>query len=248
MPTTRRPRVATITASSGEDGWRLTISSSTGPPAAIPATANALYGVLACLAAASPRHAVLHAAAMARGGSAVLIAGGRGAGKSTTAALLLERGWQYLSDEFAPLHLATLAVRPCPLPLRLRSEAAATLGAPRRWQPGPEELSTPRKAVISAIPEPDAVQRDPLPVRGVVVLGLTHAPARARIAPSTAVLVLAGLTFHLEIARIDAIIRFARRVPCWTAGSLTATDTADFIERLETVANATPAFAHFAWP
>ena len=48
-------------------------------------------------------HLTLHAAAMARNNIALVIAGPSHAGKSTLAAALTVAGWQYLSDDVAPL-------------------------------------------------------------------------------------------------------------------------------------------------
>jgi hypothetical protein len=47
--------------------------------------------------------AVLHAAVLARRDRAVIFLGPSGAGKSVLALTLCDRGWTYLSDEFAPL-------------------------------------------------------------------------------------------------------------------------------------------------
>jgi hypothetical protein len=47
--------------------------------------------------------AVLHGAVLARGDRAIICLGPSGAGKSVLALTLCERGWTYLSDEFAPL-------------------------------------------------------------------------------------------------------------------------------------------------
>ena len=47
--------------------------------------------------------AVLHASVLARRNRAVLFMGPSGAGKSVLALTLCNRGWTYLSDEFAPL-------------------------------------------------------------------------------------------------------------------------------------------------
>jgi hypothetical protein len=62
----------------------------------------------------------VHAAVLGHEGRAILLAGDPGAGKSTLAFALLERGLRYLSDELAPIALATLAVHPYPRALWLK--------------------------------------------------------------------------------------------------------------------------------
>jgi hypothetical protein len=59
----------------------------------------------------------IHAAALARGGSCVLLPGRPGSGKSTLAAALLAEGFRYLSDESALLEEQALRARPVPLAL-----------------------------------------------------------------------------------------------------------------------------------
>jgi hypothetical protein len=56
----------------------------------------------------------LHAAALRFGNQAILLVAPSGVGKSTTTWALLHHGFEYLSDELAPLNLATRAVYPFP--------------------------------------------------------------------------------------------------------------------------------------
>lgn len=96
--------------------------------------------------------AVLHAGAVAHAGRAWLLAGPSGAGKTTLSLALLERGFPLLSDDFAPLELATGLVHPFPKSLGVREgpgfETAARLAerhgrAALRasdWEPAPLPL------------------------------------------------------------------------------------------------------------
>ena len=59
------------------------------------------------MALGARRWLLLHASCVERDGRALLMSGHSGAGKSTLSALLAERGWRLLGDEFALLDLAT---------------------------------------------------------------------------------------------------------------------------------------------
>jgi hypothetical protein len=75
------------------------------------------------IATESSAHVLLHAACVARpAGGAVLLAGGRGAGKSTLAAACLGAGFAYLSDELVAIDRRTGALVPYPKPLVLDAE------------------------------------------------------------------------------------------------------------------------------
>lgn len=63
---------------------------------------------------AYPQALHLHAASMSLGGQGLILPALSGSGKSTLASGLLARGWGYLSDEFAIVDTATLAVQPYP--------------------------------------------------------------------------------------------------------------------------------------
>jgi len=96
--------------------------------------------------------AVLHAGAVAHAGRAWLLAGPSGAGKTTLTLALLERGFPLLSDDFAPLDLATGLVHPFPKSLGVREgpghDTAARLTEKRGratlhasdWEPAPLPL------------------------------------------------------------------------------------------------------------
>lgn len=84
---------------------------------------------ITALAILTPRDGLaVHAAALVDRGSAVLLGGGSGAGKSTTSVELLARGWTFLTDEVVELDPATGAIRGLPRPIGVEGPA-------RGWRP-----------------------------------------------------------------------------------------------------------------
>ena len=66
---------------------------------------------------------LLHAATVERDGRALILTGESGAGKSTLAAMLGERGWRLMGDEFALLGLDDGRLRPFPRAVSLKNGA-----------------------------------------------------------------------------------------------------------------------------
>lgn len=73
-------------------------------------------------------HLLIHAAAVARGGKAILFPGVSGLGKSTMAAACVLAGLDYLSDEAVSVDLDTSRVRGLARPIMLTPWSAAALG------------------------------------------------------------------------------------------------------------------------
>lgn len=112
------------------------------------------------MALGARRWLLLHAACVERDGRAILMSGHSGAGKSTLSALLAERGWRLLGDEFALLDLATGLIQPFPRPVSLKNEAIAVMAAeiaPDRF--GPLLEGTPKGAVRHLRPPAQAIVR-----------------------------------------------------------------------------------------
>jgi HprK-related kinase A len=110
------------------------------------------------------RYLLLHASTVERDGKALLMTGESGAGKSTLAALLGERGWRLMGDEFALLEPATGLVYAFPRAISLKNEAIDVMASEvTRDRFGPLLSGTPKGTIrhlrpnaraISAMDEP----------------------------------------------------------------------------------------------
>jgi len=117
------------------------------------------------------RHLLLHASVVERDGKALLMTGGSGSGKSTLAAVLGERGWRFMGDEFALLDLGNGSLHPFPRAVSLKNHSIYVmeeLAEPARF--GPMLRGTPKGAIRHLAPRPDAVARMREPARPALIL------------------------------------------------------------------------------
>ena len=163
----------------------------------------------------------LHAAVAEVGGEAYLLVAESGGGKSTTLWGLLHHGWRYLSDELAPIDLATMKVHAYPRALCLKTQPpqayplpAATVETPRtlhvpvRQLPAVSQLeSCPLAAIYFVTYCPDA--------GGPAIRPISTGEASARLYANTL-----NQLAHAN-AGLDAAIRIAQTIPSF------ALDTAD---------------------
>lgn len=117
------------------------------------------------------RYLLLHAASLEREGRALILTGLSGAGKSTMSAILGERGWRLMGDEFALLEPATGMLHPFPRAVSLKNQAIdvmrALVGADRF---GPLLEGTPKGAIRHLRPSADAVARMREPAQPALIL------------------------------------------------------------------------------
>lgn len=106
------------------------------------------------------RHLLLHASSVEKDGRVLVMTGESGSGKSTLAALLGERGWRFMGDEFALLDLDSGAILPFPRLVSLKNRAidvvAGEVGAARM---GPLLAATAKGDIRHMVPRADAVAR-----------------------------------------------------------------------------------------
>jgi HprK-related kinase A len=103
---------------------------------------------------------LLHAATVERDGRALILTGESGAGKSTLAALLGERGWRLMGDEFALLDMETGALLPFPRAVSLKNGAIGVMEAEVAADRfGPRLEGTPKGAIRHMRPNEAAICR-----------------------------------------------------------------------------------------
>src|SRR3546814_12523475 len=104
------------------------------------------------------RHVLLHASCVEKNGRALAMTGASGSGKPTLAAMLGERGWRLMGDEFAMLDSASGQMFAFPCLDYLQHGAISVMRAEDDEERfGPLLEDQPHGAVRNVIPSPNAV-------------------------------------------------------------------------------------------
>ncbi len=166
----------------------------------------------------------IHGASLAINDSAVLLAGNRGAGKSTMAGAFLTAGVPLLADDISALDIRSDAVycRPAYPQIKLTPEQARRFGldasAYEKVHPAFEKLNVP-------MPDLGSFHSAPLPARAVYLLERLpdpSAPIRIEnIPPGEALIELLRHTFiseiieatELQVPRMKRLAQIAKMVP-----------------------------------
>jgi HprK-related kinase A len=123
------------------------------------------------MALGQKNYLLLHAATVEKEGRALILTGESGAGKSTLAALLGERGWRLMGDEFALLDPHDGLLRPFPRAVSLKNGAIAVMEAeapPERF--GPRLDGTPKGSIRHLKPRSEAIARMAEPAKPALIL------------------------------------------------------------------------------
>ncbi len=106
------------------------------------------------------RHLILHASAAERDGKALIMTGESGSGKSTLSALLGQRGWRFMGDEFALIDHDSGFACPYPRLISLKNEAIVAMeqeAAHARF--GPLMKDTPKGDIRHLVPSSKAIRK-----------------------------------------------------------------------------------------
>lgn len=166
----------------------------------------------------------LHAAAVAWQGQGFVIAAPSGTGKSTTTWALLHHGFQYLSDELAPIDLAKLVILPYPHALCLKQLPPAPYHLPASEPLTGWSIHVPTRMLPSAVLHESA----PLSVLFVLQYAPGLPPQLREMGVAEASTRLYANALNLLAHRdqgLDAIVRVATGARCFMlrSGDLAAT-------------------------
>lgn len=199
------------------------------------------WGLNWCVATHAHHYLMLHAAVLEKQGSAVLLPAWPGSGKSTLCTALSYRGWRLLSDEFALVRPADLALIPFPRPISLKNESIAVI---RTFAPdavmGPEFPKTHKGTVVHVRPPRDSVIRSQEPARAHWII-FPHFEANATLSLKTlpkerAFLKLAGNSFNYELIGLRGFETVSGLIDSCDCYLLTYSDLEQAIARLNPLA------------
>lgn len=175
----------------------------------------------------------VHAAVLERNRRCILIAAESGTGKSTTAYALQKGGFRYMSDELAPIEVATASVFPYRHSLCLKTPP------PSPFADLPEHFATERTLHIP-VRQLNQVDDDrAVPLSTMVFLHRSHGNDIARmrsISPAEAAARLYGNTLNALAhanSGIDAATAIARQVPAYHLDAGNLADTCRLLDELE---------------
>lgn len=168
------------------------------------------FGVLSHQRGAVP----LHASALQVGGTAVVIAGYSGAGKSTTARALIHRGHRLLADDQVIIDPDRLLVYPGFPAMKLWARSAAALGDKLR-----AEMPVLPSLEKFHIPSAEVFQLEPVAAGMIVILSADperEQPGMQKLAPAKAAAVLTRYVYQRPVGaalgRTGEMLRWAARL------------------------------------
>ncbi|WP_336965052.1 HprK-related kinase A [Sphingobium aquiterrae] len=184
------------------------------------------------------RHVLLHASCVERGGRALVMTGESGSGKSTLAAMLGERGWRLMGDEFTLLDPATGQVFAFPRLVSLKNGAIAVMeGEAQAGRFGPLMRATPKGDIRHLRPCADAIARMDEGAAPALLLypRYGHDAARRPVGPSETFMRLTQASTNyvaMGEAGFAALSRFTQDVPACAIDFPNGEAAVDMVERL----------------
>jgi len=169
----------------------------------------------------------LHAAAVERGGSALLLCGPSGQGKSTLGSALCERGWRLMSDDVAPVRMdADEVLAYCQSPVR-RVRRDRKLEPQKRKGLARQKVSLPSGKLHLA----------PTPIGAMVFLTFSpgNPPLASRLSQGEMAMAILRNSTNLNDHKEMAVKRAASMARSLLGESLSYGYTADAVEMLDSL-------------
>ena len=185
------------------------------------------------------RYLLLHAGAVEQQGRALLLSGESGAGKSTLSALLGERGWRFLGDEFALVEPETGLLHPFPRAVSLKNESLALFDGVGAERLGPLLIGTPKGTIRHLRPTAEAIAAMDAPARPALVLfprfAADAAAGARRMGPAELFMRLTqASTNYVALGRrgFDALTRLCREAPAAAIDYASSEEALALVEQL----------------
>ena len=184
------------------------------------------------------RHLILHASAVEKDGKALIMTGASGSGKSTLSAMLGNKGWRFLGDEFVLLDLASGDAVPYPRMISLKNEAIGAMQATALDATfGPLMCGTPKGDIRHMVPPASAVAAMDTPAKPALLLfprfGFEPAIRHVQSEETFMRLTQASTNYvALGEAGFSALTRFIRDVPARAIDYNSGFEAGELVDRL----------------
>jgi HprK-related kinase A len=184
------------------------------------------------------QHLLLHASAVERDGRALIMTGLSGSGKSTLSALLGQRGWRFMGDEFVLLDLDSGAAVPFPRLISLKNSAIVAMQAEvAEARFGPLMQGTPKGDIRHLVPPANAIARMAEAAVPALLLfpRFGHSAAVREVAPGECFMRMTQASTNyvaLGEAGFVAMTRFIKTVPARAIDYLTGEEAVTLVEQL----------------
>jgi HprK-related kinase A len=184
------------------------------------------------------RHLLLHASAAEKDGKALIMTGASGSGKSTLAAMLGQKGWRFMGDEFVLIDLMTGDAVPFPRMISLKNEAIGAMQATALdGRFGPLMTGTPKGDIRHLVPPSDAIARMAEPAKPALLLfpSFGFEPAIRQIGASEVFMRLTQASTNyvaLGEAGFTTLTRFIKTVPARAIDYRDGQEAEDLVDQL----------------
>ena len=185
------------------------------------------------------RYLLLHAGAVERDGQALLLTGESGAGKSTLAALLGERGWRFMGDEFALLEPESGRLHAFPRAVSLKNQSLRMFEDVAPGRLGPILEGTPKGTIRHLRPNDASLANMDMPADPALILFpryVEDGPAAIRRVGAAELFMrlTQASTNYVALGRrgFDALVRLCRDVPAAAIDYASSDEAIALVEQL----------------